>query len=331
MGNLKVSPLEVNPGSRVDIEASVTNGGDLGGAYSVELKVNGKIESTQTVTIGGNTIGSVSFSVTRDAPGSYQVSIGGLSGSFTVAAPSELPGPAVFAVKSLSLHPGVADLGQNVVISVEVQNTGGSSGPQSLSLKIDGVVVETREVTVAPRSSTTVDFTYSAKTTGVKNVNVAGTIGRFTVRPFSSASGWLANQLVAGWGLHRRRGDRGGGVLADRETAGDVGACGLAKMTGGLPEASVVPRNRIELLTRGFSVQPSLLMDMLAHLAALGHLAEELARTIAGNGCQSDHAAVAVRQLAAKTNLPSRKNSRATYRRGGSVPIARPKIGAKPV
>ncbi len=32
---------------------------------------------------------------------------------------------------------------------------------------------------------------------------------------------------------------------------------GLAKMTGGLSEPSVVPRNRIELLTRGFSVRCS--------------------------------------------------------------------------
>jgi hypothetical protein len=40
----------------------------------------------------------------------------------------------------------------------EVVDTGGSSGTQSLSLKIDGVLVETREVTVALRSSTTVEF-----------------------------------------------------------------------------------------------------------------------------------------------------------------------------
>jgi hypothetical protein len=77
-------------------------------------------------------------------------------------------------------------------------------------------------------------------------------------------------------------------------------------MTGGLSETSLVPRNRIELLTRGFSVQPSLLLDMLAHLAALGRIAEELGRAMGGSQCDPD--ARIAPQLARKT-APSEYSS----------------------
>jgi hypothetical protein len=59
---------------------------------------------------------------------------------------------------------------------------------------------------------------------------------------------------------------------------------GFPKMTGGLPDVRVVPRNRIELLTRGFSVRPDLVRDLLDHLTALGRLAAETGRAIAAEG-----------------------------------------------
>ena len=85
---------------------------------------------------------------------------------------------------------------------------------------------------------------------------------------------------------------------------------GLSEMTGGLSETSVVPRNRIELLTRGFSVQPSLVMDMLAHLAALGRAAEQLGQALGCSNYPRDHEAKPVPQLVTKIAPPPRKNSR---------------------
>jgi hypothetical protein len=76
---------------------------------------------------------------------------------------------------------------------------------------------------------------------------------------------------------------------------------GLSKMTGGLSEVSVVPRNRIELLTRGFSVPPSLLMDMLSHMAALGRIAEELGRAMGGDLGPVQHHNTEVELLPART------------------------------
>lgn len=51
----------------------------------------------------------------------------------------------------------------------------------------------------------------------------------------------------------------------------------LADATGGLPKNDVVPRTRIELVTRGFSVhQQYLLIEILTNLAAVGQAAQQL-------------------------------------------------------
>jgi len=48
----------------------------------------------------------------------------------------------------------------------------------------------------------------------------------------------------------------------------------------------MVPRPRIELGTRGFSVrQQNLLVEILNHLAALGQAAEQLKQDLGNNGC----------------------------------------------
>jgi hypothetical protein len=102
-------------------------------------------------------------------------------------------------------------------------------------------------------------------------------------------------------------------------------------MTGGLSEVSVVPRNRIELLTRGFSVQPSLLMDMLSHLAALGRAAEELGRALGCNDHHWDHEEKPVPQLTADIASRPRRDSNTTSQRSMcSAPIGRPRIRRKP-
>ncbi len=47
----------------------------------------------------------------------------------------------------------------------------------------------------------------------------------------------------------------------------------------------MVPRPRIELGTRGFSVrQENLLIEILTHLAALGQVADQLRQALGSNG-----------------------------------------------
>jgi len=83
VANLSISPTTVSPGEKLTISATVSNVGAQG-TYVVELKVNGVVEATQSVTLSQNQSTTVSFTVSKDQPGTYQVELDGLKGSFTV-------------------------------------------------------------------------------------------------------------------------------------------------------------------------------------------------------------------------------------------------------
>jgi len=87
---LDVTPEQVPPGQPVTVSAQVTNTGDSGGSYTVNLTVNGQVEQTKTVTLAPEAVETVTFTVTKETPGSYTVSIGDLTKEFTVGASSWL-------------------------------------------------------------------------------------------------------------------------------------------------------------------------------------------------------------------------------------------------
>ncbi|GAI11022.1 unnamed protein product, partial [marine sediment metagenome] len=90
---LSVSPrLEVEPGETVTITVSVANTGGESGSYTLVLKIDGVKEAEERVTIAAGESQDVSFSVTRDEPGTYSVSVDGLSGGFTVIVVTPPPG-----------------------------------------------------------------------------------------------------------------------------------------------------------------------------------------------------------------------------------------------
>ena len=88
--SLDVTPQQVPPGQPVTISAQVTNTGGTEGSYTVNLTVNGQVEQTKTVTLAPEAIETVTFTVTKETPGSYSISIGDLTKEFTVGAPSWL-------------------------------------------------------------------------------------------------------------------------------------------------------------------------------------------------------------------------------------------------
>jgi hypothetical protein len=65
------------------------NEGDISGRHLVSLTINGKVEQTQTVTVGPGATRQVSFTVAKTEPGSYQVSIGNQRSGFVVAGPQK--------------------------------------------------------------------------------------------------------------------------------------------------------------------------------------------------------------------------------------------------
>ncbi len=54
--------------------------------------------------------------------------------------------PATFTVSTLSISPTEVEIGESIIISVLVTNTGAGSGTYEVTLKLDSVSVATKEV-----------------------------------------------------------------------------------------------------------------------------------------------------------------------------------------
>jgi predicted GH43/DUF377 family glycosyl hydrolase len=90
--------------------------------------------------------------------------------------------PAVFVSSGLSVTPTEVNIGGSVTISVLIANAGNLTGSYEVALKIDNVVVATKEVTLAGGASQKVTFTTSKDVAGTYSVDVSGLTGSFAVK-----------------------------------------------------------------------------------------------------------------------------------------------------
>ena len=86
---LVVSPAAVKSGEAVVITADLTNTGDAGDSYTLELRINDTAVLETEVTLPAGETREVRFSGREEAPGTYVVSLGELSGQFVVVEPGE--------------------------------------------------------------------------------------------------------------------------------------------------------------------------------------------------------------------------------------------------
>ena len=91
VSNLIVSPTEVEPGETVTITVDVHNVGEEQGTHELELRIDGLVEQSESLTLDGGADTSVSFLIQKEAEGSYSIEIGGLTGTFHVVAPEQPP------------------------------------------------------------------------------------------------------------------------------------------------------------------------------------------------------------------------------------------------
>ena len=95
ISNLSISSDgEVLSNDTVTISVNVRNTGDAQGSYNVVLKIDGIQETSETVTLGPGNSQDVTFDVLQQEVGEHTVSVGNLSGSFSVYPPLEDPDPS---------------------------------------------------------------------------------------------------------------------------------------------------------------------------------------------------------------------------------------------
>jgi len=90
--DLTILPGEVDPDEKVTIEVKVANIGSLSGSYQVTLKIDNVVVATKNIALAGGASQNIAFTTAKDAAGTYNVSVNGLSDTFTVrAAPAVAP------------------------------------------------------------------------------------------------------------------------------------------------------------------------------------------------------------------------------------------------
>jgi hypothetical protein len=97
---------------------------------------------------------------------------------FTVLAPSK---PAEFTTIDLAISPAEVTEGEMITVSVKLCNTGDFSGSCSVTLKIDGSLVASKDVVLMGRGEQLVTFTTSRAVAGTYEVDVNGLIGSIVV------------------------------------------------------------------------------------------------------------------------------------------------------
>jgi hypothetical protein len=173
--NLYINPTQAKTGEEVTISADISNTGQTSGNYTVALKINGTDEQTKTMAVNAGETYEASFTLTKTVPGTYNVSLGTLSGVFTVLK------PAGFTLSNLVISPTQAVAGWPVSIMCDVTNTGDTEGCCPVNLKVNDVQVESKEVTVAGGVTQTVAFSLVKDIGGTYNVLIGDLSGTLTV------------------------------------------------------------------------------------------------------------------------------------------------------
>jgi len=172
------------------IEENITDN-DIGSVtitFKVEKSwIEGENIDENTITLkrynpeNGGWISLPTVKVSEDATYVYfSATSPGLS-YLAVSGTAMTPAPTAFTVSALTISPSQVSVGQGVSISVTVTNTGDLAGTCTVTLKINGIVENTENVTLAGGENRQVMFTISEDIEGTYNVEVGGQTGAFTV------------------------------------------------------------------------------------------------------------------------------------------------------
>jgi predicted GH43/DUF377 family glycosyl hydrolase len=101
--------------------------------------------------------------------------------SVTTVTPVVTPLPAAFQASDLTISPPTVKPGGNINVSLNITNTGKSTGTDIVELKINNLIVSSQGITLAAGGSTTVYFNATSQSSGNYEIEVAGLIGHFTV------------------------------------------------------------------------------------------------------------------------------------------------------
>ena len=167
-GNFELSPAEVKIEQPVTVSADLRNVAETEVTYHCCLLCQGTEAATQDITLAGGAAEAVTFTLSQNTPGIYEVQLGNLSASFKVLKPAE------FEVASLGILPNPARVGQEAAVTTIIKNAGDIAGTYAADLAVDGEVYDTVEVTLAGGDTETASFSLIKDSPGNYNIEFGG-------------------------------------------------------------------------------------------------------------------------------------------------------------
>ena len=179
LSDLTITPEEIEPGQEITISLSIENIDDQALTYTITMQI-GEHRLLIDVELEPYESKIVTHTLTRNTVGDYDVTVDGLTGSFTVKSPPFKP--AEFKVSDLTVSPTEVVEGESVTISVTITNIGEMAGTHTLDILIDGDKPEGPpiETILIGGASETVTMTV-IEAPGSHTVKVDGLLELFTV------------------------------------------------------------------------------------------------------------------------------------------------------
>ena len=117
----------------------------------------------------------------------YRIMSADRAGNLTVSDESTFttlgePPAAVFTSSNPSISPSEVDIGETITISILITNAGNAADSYKVTLKINGVVEATKDVTLDAGTSQEVTFATAKDVAGSYTVDINGLSGLFTVK-----------------------------------------------------------------------------------------------------------------------------------------------------
>ena len=202
--SLSISPDEVTPGQKATVSATVENVGLGEGTYEATLTVDGETVDTEAVSLSPGASQAVSFMLAKNKVGTYSVEIGPLKGALKVIKPAKLQ------VGSLKVTPALVLPGQEATVEADVANVGEAKGSLTTTLRVNGVEMDTRAVTLAGGATDKASFTVIRDLAGTYELGIDGRSAALTVaevETYNSKEYYYSISYPTGWVLEESEPD----------------------------------------------------------------------------------------------------------------------------
>ena len=159
--------------SDITVNVTVTNTGEQGVDYTVDLVVDGEVVDSTTVFVPGLSSVDLQFTYTMTEEGVHTVTVNTLP-----ATDVTVTGPGV-SISNLQVDPLTGDAPLNITVSAEIANLGlcNVSINYTADLKVNGVIVDTQLLQLDPYESVPVVFDYTLAYPGTYFVTIDGLEG----------------------------------------------------------------------------------------------------------------------------------------------------------